>query len=176
MNEDATIKIQTGQPSPDFELPDLQGRLHRLSRLRGQVVVLNFWSAECPWAERADRMMEAYRREWGDDVTFWLIASNTNEPVELLAETAEQRGLPVVLRDSRHKVADLYAAQTTPHLFVIDRQGILRYQGALDDTNFRQRTASRFYLQEAVKAALAGQDPDPAQTTPYGCTIVRALP
>jgi hypothetical protein len=73
-------------------------------------------------------------------------------------------------------VAEQYRAQTTPHLFVIDREGILRYQGALDDTNFRQRNATRFFLREAVKAVLVGHDPDPAQTTPYGCTIVRALP
>ncbi len=81
-----------------------------------------------------------------------------------------------MLRDSRHEVADLYGAQTTPHLFVIDKQGVLRYQGALDDTNFRQRNASRFFLREAVEAVLAGQDPDPAQVSPYGCTIVRAMP
>jgi peroxiredoxin len=168
--------IQTGQPAPDFELPDLQGHLRRLSALRGQVVVLNFWSAECPWAERADHVMEAYRQQWGEEVTVWPIASNMNEPPELLAESAEERGLPVVLRDGRHKVADQYRAQTTPHLFVIDQQGILRYQGALDDTNFRQREANRLFLREAVKAVLAGQDPDPAQTTPYGCTIVRAIP
>jgi peroxiredoxin len=168
--------IQIGQPAPDFELADLQGHMRRLSELRGQVVVLNFWSAECPWAERADQLMEAYRQEWGEEVTVWPIASNVNEPDELLAESAEERGLPIVLRDGRHKVADQYKAQTTPHLFVIDQQGILRYQGALDDTNFRRREASRFFLQEAVKAVLAGQDPDPAQTTPYGCTIVRAMP
>jgi thiol-disulfide isomerase/thioredoxin len=176
MDKDVSTKIQNGQAAPEFELPDLHKRLHVLSELRGQIVVLNFWSAECPWAERADQVIEAYRQEWGNDVIFWWIASNMNEPVELLSEIAAQRELAVVLRDSRHKVADLYGAQTTPHLFVIDRQGLLRYQGALDDTNFRKRTASRSYLQEAVKAVLAGQDPDPAQTTPYGCTIVRALP
>jgi hypothetical protein len=59
---------------------------------------------------------------------------------------------------------------------VIDHQGLLRYPGALDDANFRQRDAHRFFLRQAVNAVLAGQDPDPAQTTPYGCTIVRALP
>jgi peroxiredoxin len=168
--------IQTGQTAPDFELPDLQGEPHSLSALRGRVVVLNFWSAECPWAERADQVIKAHRQEWGEDVIIWPIASNMNESAELLAEVAEQRELPVVLRDVRHIVADQYGALTTPHLFVIDRQGILRYQGALDDTNFRQRDASRFFLQEAVKAVLAGQDPDPAQATPYGCTIVRAIP
>jgi peroxiredoxin len=176
MNQAVTAKIHIGQPAPDFELPDLQGALHRLNAQRGRAVVLNFWSAECPWAERADQEIEIYRQDWGEDVIVWLIASNVNESAELLGEIAAQRRLPVVLRDSRHKVADQYSAQTTPHLFVIDRQGILRYQGAVDDTNFRQRIASRFFLKEAVKAVLAGQNPDPAQTTPYGCTIVRALP
>jgi peroxiredoxin len=168
--------VQNGQPAPDFELPDLQGHLHRLSELRGRVVVLNFWSAECPWAERADQAMGAYQQEWGEDVTVWLVASNVNESTEKLAETARQRGLAVVLHDSRHQVADRYGAQTTPHLYVVDRQGILRYQGALDDTNFRQREARRFFLRQAVEAVLAGQDPDPAQTAPYGCTIVRSMP
>ncbi len=70
--------IQTGQPAPDFELLDLQGEMHRLNELRGQIVVLNFWSAECPWAERGDQMIEAYRQEWGKNVTVWLIASNVN--------------------------------------------------------------------------------------------------
>jgi peroxiredoxin len=168
--------IQSGKPAPDFELSDLQGQPHRLSELRGQVVVVNFWSAECPLAERADQVLGAYRQEWGEDVTVWPIASNANESAEFLAEIATQRGLPLVLHDSHHKVADLYGAQTTPHLFVVDGQGILRYQGALDDTNFRQRKPSRFYLQEAVRAVLAGVDPDPAQTTPYGCAIVRAMP
>jgi peroxiredoxin len=168
--------IQNGQPAPDFELPDLGGQLHRLSALRGRVVVLNFWSAECPWAERADQMIKEYRRQWGDNVIVWPIASNMNESTEILAETARQRRLPVVLHDGRHEVADQYGAQTTPHLFVIDRRGFLRYQGALDDTNFRQREARRFYLHQAVEAVLAGQDPDPSQTAPYGCTIVRDLP
>jgi peroxiredoxin len=168
--------IQNGQPAPDFELPDLDGQLHRLGALRGRVVVLNFWSAECPWAERADQMLEAYRRKWGDAVVVWQIASNINESAEMLAEIARQRELPVVLHDSRHEVADQYGAQTTPHLFVIDGRGVLRYQGALDDTSFRQREARRFYLRQAVEAVLEGQDPDPAQTAPYGCTIVRAIP
>ena len=168
--------IHIGQPAPDFELPDLQGRLHRLSEMRGRVVVLNFWSAECPWAERADQAIDTYRQEWGETVTVWPIASNVNESTKMLAEAAGQHGLEVVLHDSRHHVADRYGAQTTPHLFVVDGQGLLRYQGALDDTNFRQREARRFYLRQAVKAVLAGQDPDPAQTTPYGCTIVRSMP
>jgi hypothetical protein len=56
---------------------------------------------------------------------------------------------------------------------VIDATGILRYRGAFDDVTFRQRTPARFYLKEAVEVLLAGKLPDPAETQPYGCTIVR---
>jgi hypothetical protein len=78
-----------------------------------------------------------------------------------------------VLRDQEHIVADSYGAQTTPHFFVIDRDGVLRYMGALDDTTFRKREPEKPYLAEAVRAVLAGKLPDPRETPGYGCTIVR---
>ena len=71
------------------------------------------------------------------------------------------------------ELPDLYGSLTTPHIFVIDREGKLRYQGAFDDVTFRQREPTRFYLKDALDALLAGRQPEPAQTTPYGCSIVR---
>lgn len=168
--------IETGQPAPEFQLPDLRSNLHALEDARGRILVLNFWSAECPWAERADEELLAYLDEWGGEVLLWPIASNANEPEELLRETAGRRGLPLVLHDPDHRVADLYGAQTTPHLFVIDGEGILRYQGALNDLSFRKRIPEQFYLRDAVQAVLAGETPDPAQTPPYGCSLVRYNP
>lgn len=165
--------IPTDQPAPLFSLPDLDGKLHRLEDERGRIVVLNFWSAECPWAERADRELLAYLGDWGERVALWTIASNANEPLELLRQAVAQRHLPLALHDADQQVADLYAAKTTPHFFAIDPSGALRYQGALDDITFRKRSASHFYLRQAVDALLAGKNPDPAQTAPYGCTIVR---
>jgi peroxiredoxin len=165
--------IVLNHPAPDFELPDLQGRPHRLSNRGGAITVLNFWSAECPWSERADRLLDAWRSEWDERVVVWTIASNANETVELLEQAARERGLDCVLLDAHQRVADLYQAQTTPHAFVVDKHGILRYQGAIDDVTFRQRSPSRFYLHEAVEAVLAGKLPDPAESLSYGCTVVR---
>ena len=168
--------IQTGQPAPDFQLPTLHGKiLHRSGAGEG-LLILNFWSAECPWAQRADRELHKYLHAWGDRVVWWSIASNQNESHELLEKVASERSLPVVLHDRQHQVADLYGAKTTPHLFVIDAGGFLRYQGALDDVTFRQREPRRFFLQQAVEALLAGRQPDPDQTPAYGCTIVRHSP
>jgi hypothetical protein len=147
--------------------------IYRLEEWRGCVVILNFWSAECPWAERSSREIQSWLPDMGGQVSLWNIASNDSEPPEMLRFAAQQQGLPFVLYDEAHRVADLYRAQTTPHCFLIDAQGVLRYQGALDDVTFRQRTPTRLYLHQAVEAVLAGQPPDPAQTAPYGCVIVR---
>jgi peroxiredoxin len=163
------------QPAPDFELPDLDGRLHRLSAYRGRIVILDFWSCECPHSERTDRAILSKLAEWQDDVAMLSIASNRNETLEALKNSARERMLPVVLSDADSAIADLYEAQTTPHVFVIDRDGILRYRGAVDDVTFRKRTPSRFFLEEAVAALLAGRLPETSEMVIYGCAIVREI-
>lgn len=165
--------IPIGAPAPDFDLPDLDGRMHRLPAAGSQIVLLNFWSAECPWSERADQDILAALPGWGPGVTYWPIAANRTERLEDQRRAAAQRGLPLLLRDIDQQIADRYGAQTTPHLFLIDPQGRLAYQGALDDVTFRRRSPSQAYLRQAVAALLAGQRPDPSQTDPYGCTITR---
>lgn len=167
--------IETGVLAPDFELADLDNTVYHLSEWRGKIVVVNFWSAECPWAERADHKLVEYAADWGDEVQLLSIASNANEEPDLLKNEYVDRGLQFVLYDENQRVADLYGAMTTPHFFVIDRQGVLRYQGALNDVTFRQRTPTRHYLREAVDALLAGNQPEPAQTAPYGCAVVRHI-
>ncbi len=153
--------------------PILNGDLVRLRDLRGKIVILNFWSCECPHSERTDRALMAMFVQWRDDVVLLPIAANRIETPEAMAEAARIRRLPIVLVDTEHVVADLYEAQTTPHVFVIDREGILRYRGAVDDVTFRQRRPTRFYLDEAVEALLDGRLPAVAETPAYGCTIVR---
>jgi peroxiredoxin len=165
--------IHVGQPAPDFSLPDLQGQPHSLSAWRGRIVALNFWSAECTWSERVDGLLLAALPGWGQRVQMVWLAANASEPAALLAQVAGQRGLPLLLHDAGQQAANLYGAQNTPHLFVVDEQGTLRYQGAFDDVTFRQRSPTRGYLFQAVEALLSGQSPDPAETPPYGCTIVR---
>jgi peroxiredoxin len=167
--------IRTGDQAPIFTLSDLHGKSHCLADYRGQIVILDFWSAECPWSERSDRQLLDDLQGWGGKVVSWAIAANANETPALLADVAFQRGLPVLLHDQGNRVADLYGAQTTPHLFVVDQAGILRYQGAFDDVTFRQRTPSLCYLREAVQALLDGRSPMPAETPPYGCMIVREI-
>ena len=162
-----------GAPAPDFELDDLEGRRHRLSEARGRVLILNFWSAECPWSERADEILVPLVSKSGDSVILWPIASNATETVGQIKTEADERGLGLILLDPDHAVADLYGALTTPHLFVIDSAGVLRFKGAPDDVNWQVAEPTRSYLLPAVEAAKQGQSPDPAETPAHGCTIIR---
>ena len=172
-NQNLEPVLSIGEAAPLFTLLDLEGATHRLVSHGGQIVLVNFWSAECPWSARTDRAIQPLLDVWGPAIVLLTVASNANEPVELLRRVAADRGLPRVLLDVNQEVADRYGARTTPHLFAIDAQGILRYQGAFDNVTFRRRTPTRFYVQMAVEDLLAGRSPDPAQTAPYGCTIVR---
>ncbi|GAB4496389.1 MAG: hypothetical protein OHK003_01340 [Anaerolineales bacterium] len=167
--------MEINQPALDFELPDLNGKKHRLSDLRGRIVIVNFWSCECPHSERTDKAIMSMFVQWQDDVTMLTIASNRNESAEALRQAAETRRLPEVLLDADCSVADLFGAQTTPHVFVIDREGILRYRGAVDDVTFRQRKPTRFFLDEAVESLLSGQLPTLTESPAYGCAIVREV-
>ena len=167
--------MQLNQPAPEFELPDLQGVPHRLSDERGRIVILNFWSAECPHSERTDRYLVSLLEQWNGEVSMLSIAANRNESAQMVAEAAKTRRIPRVLIDAEHILADLYEALTTPHAFLIDREGLLRYRGAVDNITFRQREATRFFLQEAIEALLHGRLPALSETPAYGCVIVREI-
>lgn len=164
------------QPAPDFTLPSVSGEAVTLSALRGKPVLINFWSAECPWAEQADRLLVERWKAFQNRAVWLSIASNANETPEQIREVAQARALPLVLVDAGHRVADVYEAVTTPHCFVLDASGILRYHGALDDTSFRQRVPTRFYALEALEAILKGEMPAIQHIPSYGCTIVREMP
>ncbi len=172
---DYNLIVQINEPAPDFELPDTHGNLHTLNAYRGKIIIVNFWSAECPHSERTDHSTMACLVQWGGDVVMLSVAANRSESVREVEDVANTRRLPTVLIDAEHSVADLYEAVTTPHAFVVDREGILRYRGAVDDVTFRQRKATRFYLEEAVEALLDGRLPEVSETPPYGCTIVREI-
>jgi peroxiredoxin len=165
--------VLIGDKGPEFTLCDLSGETHHLSDFRGRINILNFWSAECPWSARADKELIPALARWKKQVVLLTLASNANEPLDLITRTAVNRQLPLVLYDPYQKVADLYGAVTNPHFFVLDPDGVLRYQGALDDVNFYKREAGRRYLLDAVDALIQGRYPDPEVSTPFGCIIVR---
>lgn len=163
------------EPAPDFELPDLSGGIHRLSDHRGRIIILNFWSCECPHSERTDKAIPSMLNSRQGEIVLLTIAANRNESAEDIKAAAKTRRLSTVLLDPECRAADLYEAQTTPHVFVVDRKGILRYRGAVDNVTFRSRVPSRSFLDEALNALLHGTLPPIAESPAYGCAIVREV-
>lgn len=165
--------MQTGSPIPKFSLQDINGINWQSSSADGKVLVLNFWSAECPYSKRIDEQVLPQLQPWGDQVVYAAVAVNANESIDLVRTSARKRHLPLVLLDMQQTLAHQLNAQITPQFFVYDVNGVLRYQGGFDDSSFRQRTAARAYLVEAVNALLAGQQPEVTEAPPFGCAIVR---
>ena len=164
--------INIGDLVENFSLADLNGKKHNLYDYLGKIVVVNFWSAECPWTKRFDDSVSEMMGKRGEEVVLLQIASNANESLDLITSVAEERGLDPILLDNDQVVARMFGAFTTPHVFVIDREGILRYQGAWDDVKFRQPEPTVNYLEQAVEALLAWNLPVPYSVDPYGCTVV----
>ncbi len=173
--EDIT-PLSVGSLAPDFSLTDvLSGETYTLGALRGEMVVLNFWSGECPWSRLYDEYFARRGVEWAEQ-GIWLlhISSNANETAPDIEEAAYELGINMpVLHDPANAVADAYGALTTPHVFLISPHGRIAYQGAVDDRTFRQREPTVNYLDAAIEAVLAGRTPNPANTPAYGCAIVR---
>jgi thiol-disulfide isomerase/thioredoxin len=165
--------MQISDLVPPISLPDINGNTWHPSSAEGRILVLNFWSAECPHSKRVDEVLSPNLKQWGDRVVYAVVNSNANEAMDLIQTTSRERHLQLVLLDRQQTLANFLDARTTPHFFVFDIQGLLVYQGGFDDTSFRQRTATRLYLVEAVNALLSGQDPAIKESPPYGCSIVR---
>lgn len=167
--------LQVGAIAPDFTLEDiLSGVAITLSDLRGKIVVVNFWSGKCPWSREYDGYFAERAVQWlADDVWLLHICSNVDEPPAEAERLAHELDIASpLLHDPGCAVADAYAAQTTPHVFVIDPLGRLAYQGAVDNRSFNA-DATVNYLDAAVEAVRVNGSPAPAQTSPYGCALVR---
>ncbi len=163
--------------APDFMLPGVGGGHYALGDWRGQIVVLNFWSAECPWSRRADVALVYRQLAWDPKgVRIVGIASNANETdIQARAEAQARHVKYPILLDADRSVATRYEAKITPHFFVIDKQGYVRYSGALDDVTRKGQKPSTIYLDEAVQALLANRPPNPLTTAPFGSPLVYNL-
>jgi len=164
-----------GKPAPDFMSLDETGAAHKLSQYRGHAVVLEWTNSDCPFVERhysADTMEKLAVALGATDVV-WLAVNSThsNTPADSKAWKAEQGFAFPTLQDPDGTLGHLYGARTTPHLFVIDAAGVLRYNGAIDDDPYGKAAKPTNYVGGAVQALLAGGAPDPSETKPYGCSV-----
>jgi hypothetical protein len=99
-----------------------------------------------------------------------------NHPPDEWTEIQKERNAhpSALLLDPAATVAKSYGAQTTPHMFVVDPQGTLIYQGAIDDHASPSQSdipKSRNYVAAALDEAMAGKPIETSSTKPYGCSV-----
>lgn len=173
-----------GAPAPEFNLPDTYGNEHALADYLGQWVVLEWLNYGCPYVRKHynSQNMQDLQAKYGDKGVKWLaIVSSAPgkqgyyEPDAMneMSEKKGQRALAVLL-DPEGMVGRMYNAQTTPQMMIIDPEGTLLYNGAIDDKP-SSRPASlegaHNYLAAGLDEAMAGQPVSVPTTKPYGCSV-----
>lgn len=165
-----------GDLAPTFALPDTEGVLHHPGGVPATVVV--FTCNHCPYALAwHERIVEVAHTYGPRGVRMLAINSNdaeryprdSTEAMRARVQSNEFDGVPY-LRDESQDVARAYDAKTTPDVFVLDENGVVRYRGAPDSDHDDPAQNAR-YLRGALDAILNGRDPEPAETTPVGCSI-----
>ena len=168
---------KTPQPAPDFSLKDQAGKTHSLGDYRGKVVVLEWFNPDCPFIKRHhaahDTMKSLAKAHASADVVFLAVNSTHYMTPEKTAQWHEDWSLAYpVLIDRDGEVGQAYGAKTTPHMFVIDGEGLIVYQGALDDDPGGKNTAkARNHVAAALADLKAGRPVAEPKTKPYGCSV-----
>jgi peroxiredoxin len=162
-----------GESAPTFALPDTEGVLHHPGGVPATVVV--FTCNHCPyalaWHERIVEVAHAYGPRG-----VRTLAINPNdaeryprdspEQMKACVDAGEFEGVPY-LRDESQQVARDYGAKTTPDVFVLDADGVLRYRGA-PDADYEDPGQDAAYLRQALDAVLEGRAPTRPRPSRWG--------
>jgi thiol-disulfide isomerase/thioredoxin len=138
------------------------------------ITVVVFTSTVCPVSNSYNlRMKELYRDYEPKGVKFQFLNANQNESQAEVEDHARNVGFPfLVSKDANNVMADRLGAEYTPESFVIDREGVVRYHGRIDDAQNPARVRHNS-LRLAIDAVLAGRDVPAPETKAFGCTIKR---
>lgn len=180
-----TAAPQIGEPAPEFSVVDTRGQVHSLGDFAGQLVVLEWTNHDCPFVVKhysAGNMQDQQRlaREEHDAVWLTVISSRAGEQGHVSPEqaddlTARREANPsAVLLDESGDMGRAYDARVTPHMYIIDPEGILRYMGGIDSNPSRHSAdipEATQYVVTALEDLAAGREVAQAVTRPYGCTI-----
>lgn len=168
-----------GKQAPDFELDSFDGRTIKLSNYRNRIVVLEWVNPECPFSryhyETVPTMATLAKKYQDQEVVWFAVNSTGHTTVEANRDFARKHKLPYPILDDRSGlVGKQYGARNTPHMFVIDKTGVIVYEGAIDNAPLGKSepgAGSVNYVDKALSELLAGQKVTTPVTPPYGCTV-----
>jgi peroxiredoxin len=173
-----------GSAAPDFSAPDSKGKTHSLTQYKGKYVVLEWFNPECPFVKKhyTSSNMQKLQQEYTGKGIVWLSVDSSAPGKEgaLTPEQAEKtmtdwKTKPTaLLLDQDGKVGQAYGAKNTPHMVVINPEGKIVYEGAIDSKatpNPGDIPSSTNYVKVALDESMAGKPVSTAQTKPYGCSV-----
>lgn len=176
--------VRVGEPAPNFTGTDSNGRTHSLSDYKGKFVVLEWHNQGCPYTKKhyESGNMEALQKEWTGKGVVWLTiissAPGKQGYVTAAEENAYMRQVNAVptaaILDPTGKIGQLYSAKTTPQMYIVDPNGALIYNGAIDDRPTSDQADIRGatnYVTAALSEALSGKPVTVSSTRPYGCSV-----
>lgn len=174
-------RVDVGAPAPQFTTKGADGKQHSLRDYAGKLVVLEWTSPVCPFTavKYKSGAMQALQRYAALQQIVWL-SIDTAAPDKagyLTAAAARSRiaqthaTITAFLFDVDGNIARSYGAKTTPSFFVVNRDGKLAYEGAMDDQVFADQDAGREYVKSALDDLIAGRRVQKTETQPQGCAI-----
>lgn len=180
----AQAAARVGSPAPEFTLTDINGQTHQLSDYRGKIVVLEWVNSGCPFVQKHYESGNIPRLQQSatSDGVVWLAINTGRDGVQGAMDSAaatkwlsKQNAAPTAyLRDTDGSVGRLFGAKTTPHLFVINADGVLVYNGAIDSIRSADQSdiaKATNYVTAALADLKAGRPVATANTQPYGCSV-----
>jgi peroxiredoxin len=182
----AWAAVETGKPAPAFSGVDvLSGKEIALEQFKGKTIVLEWNNFECPFVHKFYSVgaMQSLQANAVKEGVVWISINSSalgkegylkDAPTAKAAALANKSNASYYLLDHDGTIGHLYGAKTTPHMFVIDKNGTLAYEGAIDDkptADTADIATATNYVTQALKALAAGTPVKTTKTRSYGCFV-----
>ena len=172
-----------GQAAPGFSALDTVGKSHKLSDFKGKLVVLEWTNPGCPFVRKHySGNMQSLQQEFTGKGVVWLAVNSTETesvdylaPAKLAGWMGEKHAKPTAtLMDESGKIGQLYGAKTTPHMYIVNPQGMLVYAGGIDSiasTRVDDIKTATNYVRQGLSEALGGKTISVVSSRAYGCSV-----
>jgi peroxiredoxin len=179
----AHAAVSVGQPAPDFTLTDTAGKPVKLSQFKGKPVVLEWNNPGCPFVRKHYQgNMQALQKDFTQRGVVWLAINSTEDastdylsPPQLARWMQDKGASPsATLMDEDGRVGQAYGARVTPHMYIVNAQGLLVYAGGIDSIPSARAAdieKATNYVRQGLGELLAGKAISTPTSQPYGCSV-----
>lgn len=180
----AFAAVQVGSPAPEFSGKTSDGKTVNLADYKGKIVVLEWTNPGCPFVRKhyESKNIQGLQKDYTAKDVVWLTVNSSAKDKQghlegdaLKAEPAKEGiASTAYISDESGQIGQLYGAKTTPHFFIVGKDGNVAYAGGVDSvasTDPADIATAEPYVKEALDELLAGKPVTNANTKPYGCGV-----